>query len=95
MASGSLPYLLTQADSRTRIEREEHERIGDEQGLSVIDEAIWIKLFRFICAHRGRWVEGINTNYKVGQDLTHLLDPRGLSFVASGMLSISIWSLQG
>ena len=47
-----IAHLLTQADPWTRVERKEHERIGGEQGFSVIDEAIRVKLFRFMRVHR-------------------------------------------
>ena len=47
-----IAHLLTQADPWTRVERKEHERIGGEQGLPVIDEAIWVKFFRFVRVHR-------------------------------------------
>lgn len=49
-----MAYLLAQADPWTRIEREEHEWIGGEQGLSIIDEAIRIKFFRFMYDHHGQ-----------------------------------------
>ena len=43
---GWFAYLLTQTYPRSRVEREEHERIGSQECFSLIDEALRVEFFR-------------------------------------------------
>ena len=42
-------YLLTKANPRPRIEREEHEWGRSEESFSFVYETFWVELFRCLC----------------------------------------------